>query len=253
MGECRRSLLARGLLLALMLTVTQHLLTRDGRSIGTSTSKPKRTTSHPYKAADVSSKLEEAFFPGASKSAEHMKRAEKKYKELYNGNHTITLKDLSDLSFDDFDETIALDETWNEAVASRKPIMDILDAAGLRVDLDVLRRLPRWSDVTDLYGTEPVIYGTETCAPFRAEIPSSERFVGVAGQMNTGTNALGKYLLHNLRIPGNEITNGVLWTVPWYKHGWASLKQRYDYRPPENHSKVFAVVIIKDPMFWMKR
>jgi hypothetical protein len=195
--------------------------------------------------------LDEAFFPGVSKDTEQMQQAEKEYKEMYGGNHTITLNDLSDLSFD---ESIAVsDETWDEAAAARQPIMDLLHAAGLQVDLDVLRRLPRWSEVTDLYGSEPVIYGTETCEPFRNKIPASERFVGVAGQMNTGTNALGKYLLHNVKIAENEISNGVLWTVPWYKHGWASLKQRYDYRPPENHTKVFAVVIIKDPLFWMKR
>jgi hypothetical protein len=253
MNGCRRSFVARGIFLTLVLVATQHLFHRSGRIIGSggTSANNKRTSS--IKAGDISNRLDEAFFPGVSKDTAEMQQAEKGYKELYGGNHTITLKDLADLSFDADEIFDSSDETWDEAAASRKPIMDLLRAAGLQVDLDVLRRLPRWSEVTDLYGSEPVIYGTETCEPFRNKIPSSERFVGVAGQMNTGTNALGKYLLHNVKIPENEISNGILWTVPWYKHGWASLKQRYDYRPPENHTKVFAVVIIKDPLFWMKR
>lgn len=272
MNECfTRSFVARGLLLAVVLTASQYACNKIGSHFDpTSMQVSKPAWGVKNTASSIGQNLDEAFFPGVSKDTEQMKQAEREYKQLYNGSHTITLEDLSDLTFAPInDEDL---ETWEEASATRRPIMDMLDAAGLQVDLDVLRRLPRWSEVTRLYGEEPVIYGTETCQQFRDSIPASERFVGVAGQMNTGTNALSKYLQHNLKIPENEVSHGVLWTVPWYdeiksikhrrsqntklfryKHGWASLKHRYEYRIPDNHSKVLAVVLIKDPLFWMKR
>lgn len=206
MNECKKSFVARGILLAIVLTVSQYACNRIGSKMDSSSQKN-------IKAYEIAQSLQQDFFPARSQDTKQMKESEKAYKQLYNGSHTITLEDLSDLTFDPLLES---DETWDEAAASRQPIMDILDAAGLQIDLDVLRRLPTWSEVTSLYGEEPVIYGTETCEQFRNSIPATERFVGVAGQMNTGTNALSKYLQHNLKIPENEVSNGVLWTVPWY-------------------------------------
>lgn len=186
----------------------------------------------------------------SQKNAEAMKQLNAQLGQVFNENHTITLADLTDL---DRKESLK-DVTWEEAALDRGPILDTLHRAGLKVDVQVLQRLPTWSQVVNLYGSKPVIVGRDTvCQAFRDQVPAATRFVGVAGQMNTGTNAMAKYLAQNIQILENEIGYGVLWTVPWYKHAWASLRFRYQYRIPKEHANVLAVVIIRDPYFWMQR
>jgi hypothetical protein len=170
----------------------------------------------------------------------------------FNSEHTLTLADFPDLVA--VRETFSSsDETWNEAAANRKPLMDLLEKAGdLKVDLEVLRALPTWETVTKLYGDKPVILGQETCQQFRDNVPVEHRYAGVAGQMNTGTNALAKLLRNNLNVPENTAeSEGILWTVPWYKHSWVDLWGRYRYQGPQNHSFVLPVVLVRDPYFWM--
>jgi hypothetical protein len=91
----------------------------------------------------------------------------------------------------------------------------------------------------------------DTCSRFRQLVPSNRRYVGVAGQMNVGTNALGKYLFENLRITGNPL-GGMLAGVPWNKHGWVDLRDKYHYSWPPDVTTVLPVVIIRDPYFWMR-
>ena len=189
-------------------------------------------------------------FPNKQQNNEIMKRNEETNKQIFNANHTITLDDLKDL-----DELAALnlpEQSWDEAAADRGPLLEILNRAGLQVDVHVLQRLPTWTQVVEMFGDKPVIVGLDRCAEFRRAVPAQERYVGVAGQMNTGTNALSKYMQRNLWIKENPIERGVLWTVPWYKHGWASLRYRYKYRPPDNHNTVMAVATIREPYSWMQ-
>lgn len=42
--------------------------------------------------------------------------------------------------------------------------------------------------VVELYGSDVVIIGKESCTKFRNAIPAEERILGVAGLFNTGTN-----------------------------------------------------------------
>lgn len=179
-----------------------------------------------------------------------MKDEAEKTRQNNYGNHTLTLDDFPDLQSAIFDDP---QNSWSTLASKRKPILKLLDDAGLTVDKNVLAALPRWSDVVDLYGEKPVIHGLETCAPFRQQVPVTKRFVGVAGQMNVGTNALAKLFRSNLEITENEMYRGVLWTVPWYKHGWVSLRNKYKYRLPDEHENVMPVVVIRDPYFWMRR
>lgn len=198
-----------------------------------------------------------SHFPDRAKDAETTKQKNTEMLALFNENHTITVADLSDLDPVELPANV----TWDEAAADRGPILRILQRAGLRVDVQVLQRLPTWSQVTRLYGAAPVVVvpkgngEQDSCAAFRARVPVATRFVGVAGQMNTGTNAISKYLAQNIEIAENNASTskGILWTVPWYKHGWASLRFRYKYRFPEDHANVLAVVLIRDPYFWMQR
>lgn len=141
----------------------------------------------------------------------------------------------------------------------------------------------------------PIIIGMDTCHIFRQNIQLNDRYIGVAGQMNTGTNALANLLSSNIYIPydhhavednkyhfnnknknhknhknqrkndnnknhannndynGNHNGSGILSTVPWYKHGWISLRYQYNYQEPNEHKNVLPIVIIRDPYFWMNR
>jgi hypothetical protein len=200
-------------------------------------------------------------FPPDASNIAAMKKTNQEMDQIFNNeHHIITLKDLKDLDWTmepPYGTTSVSNDTitWEEAAQDRQPILDILQRAGLKVDVHVLQRLPTWSQVVRLYGDSPVMVGTETCASFRQTVPAHTRYVGVAGQMNTGTNALSKYLINNIHIPENKNNkdHGVLWTVPWYKHGWVSLRGRYEYKPPQDTSLVMPVVLIRDPYFWMQR
>ena len=186
--------------------------------------------------------------PNSKEQTKIMEKNNAKFKKVFSPDHTITLSDLTDLQFtDDMPQ-----QTWDEAAADRGPILDILHNAGLHVDVHVLQRLPTWTQVVEMYGDKPIILGKERCEAFREAIPAEHRYVGVAGQMNTGTNALAKYLANNIAITENTDHLGVLWTVPWYKHAWAALRYRYKYRKPDDHDTTLAVVTIREPYFWMQ-
>lgn len=108
--------------------------------------------------------------------------------------------------------------TWEEAIVGREAVVDVLTRAGLSIDLDVLKILPTWDTVTQLYGDEPVILGLERCEAFRQAHAPSQRFTGIAGLHNCGTNAMARYLKQNVQIPGNS-RGGFMAHVPWHKHG----------------------------------
>lgn len=167
----------------------------------------------------------------------------------------ITMDDLEDLKND----ALVLhrptsNETWEEAARYRQPILDLLNASRLQVDLDVLRSLPKWIDIQALYGDTPVIIGMDTCSEFRANVPAHRRFVGVAGTPNSGTTALARNLKRNIRIDENRaLTRGVLNNLPWMKHSWVGLRGVNDYSFPREYQHVLPVVIVRDPYFWMRR
>jgi hypothetical protein len=206
-----------------------------------------------------------ARVPNRKQDVKAMKKTNAEMKDLFRENQTIGLEDLADIAIVDVPPT-----TWDEALIDRRPILDVLHRFGLNVTLPVLQRLPTWSQVVRLYGDQPVVWepneidvagkgsttSSSSCAAFRQRVAVQHRYVGVAGQMNTGTNALSKYLTQNIYLAGqlDTKTRGVLWTVPWYKHGWADLRFRFRYREtPQDHSNVLAVVLIRDPFFWMQR
>jgi len=133
-----------------------------------------------------------------------------------------TLQDMPDLVnvTGVFHNESVKDLTWDEALLGREKVVDILHRAGVKFDLDVLKILPLWSQVKHLYGEEPVILGLEQCAAYRESFSPRNRFVGIAGQHNCGTNAMAKYMRQNLIIPPNpHPTKGILANVPWHKHG----------------------------------
>ena len=164
----------------------------------------------------------------------------------------IGIKDLADIApVKHLYTNHTLDQaSWDEAMAGREKVVDILMKAGLLIDLDVLKLLPTWDEVQKLYGDEPVILGLDRCQAFRKAHKPSNRFFAIAGQHNCGTNAMARYFKQNLAIPGNE-RDGFLPNVPWHKHGWEGLRHVYNFSFPANHDDVMPVVIVRDPYFWM--
>jgi hypothetical protein len=175
-------------------------------------------------------------------------------------NKVVTLEDFKDLSVLDIvkrEEPLDAGESSDNELSReeelRLPILAQLRRAGIEIDGDILRSLPTWSQVTELYGDKPVILGLETCQAYRDAVPKYRRFLGVAGQMNVGTNALFNYMKANLQIKENQAYKGIVYTVPWYKHSWVALKYKYMFKQPDAHDTVMPVVVIRDPYFWMKR
>ena len=233
---CSNRILIRCTLLLIAIASCQFLLQQD---VETETGTTRTKSMHRIIPAPVSLTHEEA--------------------KLTQSATLVTLDDFKDLSaFDIANNPASKGKSSTERKdtdtekAIRKPILEQLRRAGLEVDEEVLRSLPTWRQVKGLYGAKPLILGKETCKDFREAIPLNRRFVGVAGQMNTGTNALAAYFRENLVIPENEILNGILWTVPWYKHSWTSLRNKYKYRLPDKHEAVMPIVVVRDP-YWMKR
>ncbi len=172
-----------------------------------------------------------------------------------------------------------------EAKKGREHILSILEDAGIEVtdSRDVLQ-LPFWSSVSDLYYSNkksdmdsstqsldgPIILGLESCPRFRERVPPKERFLGVAGNFNSGTTAFGIALQKNCRMEDHSgeqnfvmrkrrtvfatNVNGMLSMVPWAKHKTADYRHNNTIHPPISidHDKVMPVVLVRDPFYWMQ-
>jgi hypothetical protein len=156
----------------------------------------------------------------------------------------------------------------SEAIQQRKEILSLLNDARVVADvaaIDILQ-LPTWSQVTALYGPKPIILGLERCATFREQVELQYRFVGVAGNFNSGTTAFGLSLQSNCRFPhrnetssqlfsNDKVSNvhGMLSQVPWAKHKMAVYnKYNHTILPSVPKEHVLPVVLVRDPFYWMQ-
>jgi hypothetical protein len=103
-------------------------------------------------------------------------------------------------------------------------ILELIREAGVHIDIerdaDIIRELPTWKQVTDLYGEKPVIHGLDTCQKFQDHSDRADHFVSTAGTFNSGTNLMAELLIANChmqdRMEKYGATNrGVRWQVPW--------------------------------------
>jgi hypothetical protein len=110
------------------------------------------------------------------------------------------------------------------SLADKKPILDLLARAGIKVDpeedKDLIQELPTWSEVVELYGPKPVIYGLEECDRFQHRSDPADHFVSTAGTFNTGTNLMAELLIANCHMQARmdkygSQNRGVRWQVPW--------------------------------------
>jgi hypothetical protein len=121
-------------------------------------------------------------------------------------------------------ESANVNMTMIEATKGRENIVKILEDAGI-VEASVadVLGLPKWDQVTDLYGPSPVIVGLDTCKKFQSQVPLKDRYIGVSGMFNSGTTAFGISLQANCGYPNhlknysNDVltdVNGMLNQVP---------------------------------------
>ena len=141
-------------------------------------------------------------------------------------------------------------------------IYEILEQAGVQkrhMDLETRRKLPTWTRIQQLYGTEPKMYGLERCEAFTSSVEPSISFFGIAGMFNSGTNLLAELLIQNcqivqrMRVFGTE-QRGIRWQVPWGKHTPVRYRHQHvtdtDIEIPPEHS--FPMITIRDPYRWMQ-
>ena len=226
---------------------------------------------------------------GGDPSTDTMRNEGNNSKNNKNERRTNLADFLTNANVGDASASNNLDQaSLQEAQKGREHILSILEDAGIEVtdSRDVLR-LPLWSSISDLYynidnfggnsGTRadktsvgPIILGLEGCASFRERVPPEERFLGVAGNFNSGTTAFGIALQKNCRMEGHSSNqnfvmrkrrsvfatnvNGMLSMVPWAKHKTAQYRHNNTINPPISidHDKVLPLVVVRDPFFWMQ-
>ena len=112
----------------------------------------------------------------------------------------------------------------NNPIAGREEIIKIITDAGISFDpvedADLIEELPLWSEVTEMYGTKPVLHGFNegNCQRFQASSDPGEHFLGTAGTFNTGTNLMSELLISNCMMPERmkkygHTSRGVRWQV----------------------------------------
>jgi hypothetical protein len=163
------------------------------------------------------------------------------------------------------------DITWEEAMQGRREILTILQDAGIQVEEAFeIQQLPTWQQVSELYGSRPIILGLDQCENFRQQVASYNRYIGVAGNFNSGTTAFGISLQANCRFPrynnnnndtfeaqsfsNDEVSNvhGMLSQVPWAKHKMAFYKYNHTILSTIPKDHVLPVVLVRDPYYWMQ-
>lgn len=131
-----------------------------------------------------------------------------------------------------------------------------LRRAGITVDADLEVKLPKWGEMTAIYGAQPVILGLDRCETFRANLKkNTDAMIGPAGLFNTGLNLFEQSLYLNCDIPGSSTPKkGKEHDAPWGKHTPASLRRHFDASAYEgvSHTDTLAVAVVKDPYSWMR-
>ena len=110
------------------------------------------------------------------------------------------------------------------------------------------------STIPAVYGANPapLIAGYGSCAHFRVANANRRVVLGPAGLFNTGTNYLEALLRMNCKNSNGK--PGSIWQVPWGKHNPVEWRGSH-YAPSgkgQNISLVMPVMMIKDPLTWMK-
>lgn len=136
------------------------------------------------------------------------------------------------------------------AIASPESVPKTASNAPAAIPSSTNTTIPR------VYGANsaPLIAGYGACASIRAAHSNAPArlVLGPAGLFNTGTNYLEALLRMNCKHSNGKPAS--LWQVPWGKHNPIEWRGSH-YAPSgkgQNISLVMPVVMIKDPLTWMK-
>jgi hypothetical protein len=170
--------------------------------------RPKIPPPGPYKPPKKS-----LFNKHATRNRQFEKREKKTGKIVYK---PITAFHKDDIGEALLNPNATSDMSYDEAIQGRERLVDILHDAGVEeIDVEVIASLPKWDDVTKLYGGNdgPVIVGLERCEEFRKNTPLDDASMGTAGMFNTGTNPFAMYLENNCIMPHNtkDRAGGTRW------------------------------------------
>jgi len=164
---------------------------------------------------------------------------------------------------------------------------------GISLDNDTLTDLPTNYEIIELFGKEPlVVMGSNNnnnnrhhnssvqCNNFHRRVPNpKDRWIGVAGFFNTGTNLLYQLLKANCVMPNNntvyckcvlldiwisqpflnlilfDFDSDILGQVPWGKHAFATLSRNQTAKGKGNVTKDngLAIVATRNPYAWSHR
>lgn len=132
-------------------------------------------------------------------------------------------------------------------------VLSLLYEAGVKgLDTETIRQLPYWSQISNLFyssNRRPVIHGLESCETYRQTVPLEDRYLGVAGLFNSGTNALSFLLRQNIIMPQKA-----QWQVPWGKHRLERIRHNHTAPNMDHLDKkhVLPIVIVKEPFSWLQ-
>lgn len=123
-------------------------------------------------------------------------------------------------------------------------------------------QLPRWSQVTEMYGAQPKLVGLEQCQAFQEDGDLADKFLAVAGCFNSGTNLLAKALTANCVLKKRQAkygvtSRGVRWQVPYGKHSPPKDEEFRNSHVAKKSEGVVAkdvlpAVMIRDPFRWLQ-
>ena len=203
---------------------------------------------------------------GGGGGRQHLILKDNQGREVSRNSFNISSYLNSELSFlDDTNDRNILNVSREDAISGREPLLAILEDAGFtNPTVPEIMALPKWEQVTELYGNDgPIILGLDTCQEFQRRVPERDRFIGVAGNFNSGTTAFALSLQHNCYYPNrgsgsknysnDALTdvNGMLSQVPWAKHKQAYLRTIHSIQPDIPIEHVLPIIMIRDPYFWM--
>ena len=163
---------------------------------------------------------------------------------------------------------ISSDKSW--ALDHFRQVSLMLSLSNQSFALPPEEDLPTNQLIAELYGDAPLLVGQNQCTDFRQRVPNpQERWIGVAGLFNTGTNLLSQLLKHNCQMPGTISTGGssdsssdddrrnnkaVLWQVPWGKHSVATVSRNRTAPTGRGIDKDHGLVVVavRNPFHWAR-
>lgn len=146
------------------------------------------------------------------------------------------------------------------ACEGKKKFLEMLRNAGLpasNITTALCQDLPTKSQVSQLYGSQAIVRGMETCEEYRRELNGRDPVVRITGLFNTGTNALAQALYHHLprakQIRQKPAIDSY-YQVPWNKHYPIQAYRDWQNQTTallKKETPALTLVLIRDPFRWM--